>query len=124
MPDAQELVDLLKAELTFLQNGGYRGSPRNPWRPNFVFEDSPTCINFQNDLGLKPCTECALMAFVPRNHQHQKFPCRHIPLTPLGETVSSFYECGTPEELEDALRNWLLHNIHELQEKKTRSQVA
>ena len=125
MLDAQELVELLKAELAFLEKGGYRGSPRNPWRPNFVFEDSPTCINFQNDLRPKPCTECALMAFVPQNHQYAKYPCRHIPLTELGETVSSFYECGTQEELEAALHNWLLQNIRELQEeKKSRSQVA
>lgn len=125
MLDAQELVKLLKAELAFLEEGGYRGSARNPWRPNFVFEDSPTCINSRDEGRPKPCTQCALIAFVPKNHQQTKYPCRHIPLTALGETVSSFYECGTQEELEAALRNWLLQNIQELEEgKKSRSQVA
>ena len=124
MLDTQQLVELLKAELDFLENGGYQGSPRNSWRPNFVFEDSPTCINFQNQKGPKPCMECALIAFVPENHRQSKFPCRHIPLTSLGETVSSFYEYGTQEELEGALRSWLRQNIDTLEAQKGRSQVA
>ena len=113
---ANELMQLLKAELTYLENGGYRGSPGNPWRPNFVFEDSPTCINFHSQVQPKPCSECALMAFVPEDRRRTKFPCRHIPLTELGETVSSFYECGTQEELEAALGRWLRRHIEVLEE--------
>jgi hypothetical protein len=125
MLDAKRLMELLKAELDFLEQGGYRGSPRNPWRPNFVFEDSPTCVNFQNQSRPRPCTECALLAFVPKNHKQTKYPCRHIPLTTLGETVSSFYEYGTQDELEAALANWLRQNIQGLEERnKSRSQVA
>jgi hypothetical protein len=125
MLDTRQLVGLLRAELDFLEKGGYRASPRNPWRPNFVFEDSPTCINFRCDSQPKPCSECALMALVPENRRQLKFPCRHIPLTALGETVSSFYECGTQEELEAALGKWLRQNIQALEEEtKSRSQVA
>jgi hypothetical protein len=125
MLDWREVANLLKAELAFLENGGYRESPRNPWRPNFVFEDSPTCINFKKQGTSRPCSECALIDFVPKAHRQGKFPCRHIPLTPLGETVSSFYEYGTQEELESALRNWLQENIRTLEEEnKSRSQVA
>jgi hypothetical protein len=125
MLDAKRLVELLKAELNFLEQGGYRGSPRNPWRPNFVFEDSPTCINFQNEARQRPCTECALLSFVPKSHRQAKYPCRHIPLTTLGETVSSFYECGTQDELEAALVSWLRQNIQELEERnKGRGQFA
>ena len=125
MSEAKQLLGLLKAELNFLENGGYRGSPRNPWRPYFVFEDSPTCINFENKAKPRPCTQCVLLDFVPVNHHAAKFPCRHIPLTTLGETVSSFYECGTQEELEGALRNWLRQNIQLLElGNKSRSQVA
>lgn len=125
MLDAKQLLDLLKAELDYLENGGYRGNQRNPWRPNFVFEDSPTCINFQSQTKPKPCTECALVGLVPEERREAKYPCRHIPLTSLGETVSSFYECGTPEELERALRSWLREKIQSLEEgNKSRSQVA
>ncbi len=125
MAEGRKLLELLKAELAFLEEGGYRGGPRNPWRPNFVFEDSPTCINFQSQKQADPCSQCALMAFVPEERQEAKFPCRHIPLTELGETVSSFYEYGTQEELEAALRNWLKEKIQLLEnETKSRSQVA
>ena len=48
MQNRQQLAAILKAELAFLERGGYRRGPRYPWRPNFVFEDSPTCINFQD----------------------------------------------------------------------------
>ena len=47
-----------------------------------------------------------------------QFPCRHIPLTPRGETVNSFYEWGTEDELENALREWLLETIKELESGK------
>ncbi len=125
MHDTPDLVELLRAELAFLEKGGYRGNPRNPWRPNFVFEDSPTCINFQSHAQPKPCAECALMALVPMERRHIKFPCRHIPLTLQGETVCSFYESGTQDELEEALGKWLRQIILDLEaETKSRSQVA
>jgi len=123
--DSRELLQVLKAELAFLELGGYRGGPRYPWRPNFVFEDSPTCIKFKNENVATRCSECLLMAFVPTEKQSAKFPCRHIPLTQLGETVSAFYEWGTEQELETALRTWLTQTIHDLeQEMQSRGQSA
>jgi hypothetical protein len=115
MPDTRELLQVLKAELAFLENGGYHAGARYPWRPNFVFQDSPTCINFKNQTRPKPCSECLLMSFVPENHQSTRYPCRHIPLTTLGETVSAFYEWGTEQELEAALRSWLVAAIQDLE---------
>ena len=44
----QDLLDLLKFELKFLENGGYRRSPHTPWRRQLAFEDSPTCPNFRD----------------------------------------------------------------------------
>jgi len=53
------------------------------------------------------------------------FPCRHIPLTSRGETVNSFYAWGTEEELETALREWLLRVIALVeQEERASSQSA
>jgi hypothetical protein len=40
------------------------------------------------------------MAFVPEENREKRFPCRYIDLTGNGETVNSFYEYGTEEELE------------------------
>jgi len=115
MQDKRNVLQILKAELAFLERGGYRRVPRYPWRPNFVFEDSPTCINFADRSRQQPCTECPLIEFVAENRRATQFPCRHIPLTQGGETVNSFYEWGTEEELENAVREWLLETIKELE---------
>ena len=125
MPDTRNPLQVLKAELAFLVQGGYRSGPRYPWRPNFVFEDSPTCINFKNQTRPVPCSDCLLMSFVPKHHRSKRFPCRHIPLTKLGETVGAFYEWGTEQELETALRAWLIQTIDELeQERQSKGQSA
>ncbi len=123
MSDTRDLLQVLKAELAFLELGGYRDGPRYPWRPNFVFEDSPTCINFNSRTSPVTCSECLLISLVPEDHRAGKFPCRHIPLTQLGETVSAFYEWGTEQELEAALRNWLTKTILDLErDAQTKSQ--
>ncbi len=113
--NAHQPATILRAELAFLEQGGYRRGPRYPWRPNFVFEDSPTCINYKDKDEKQPCTECPLIAFVPESRRKTHFPCRHIHLTDKGETVNSFYEWGTEEELEKALRDWLTRTIKELE---------
>jgi hypothetical protein len=125
MEERQRLAAILRAELAFLEQGGYRGRPRHPWRPNFVFEDSPTCINFQGKEERQPCERCPLIGFVPEERREMHFPCRHIPLTERGETVNSFYEWGTEEELETALKDWLNRSIRELETgEKSLSQKA
>jgi hypothetical protein len=125
MQDKNRLVAILKSELAFLDQGGYRRGPRYPWRPNFVFEDSPTCINYADKQERQPCNECPLIDFVPHARRETRFPCRHIHLTDRGETVNSFYEWGTEEELEGALRGWLVRTIQELEgEEEARAQTA
>jgi hypothetical protein len=89
MQDDRDILELLKAQLTFLERGGYRKGPRHPWRPNFVFEDSPTCINFQDEGRSRPCSECVLIQFVPEDRKKTYYPCRHISLTSQGETLES-----------------------------------
>ncbi len=79
--DEHELLDLLKFELKFLEDGGYGRSPHTPWRPQLAFEDSPTCPNFRDPARPHPCTECLLMRFVPGEFRDQVSPCRLIPLT-------------------------------------------
>jgi hypothetical protein len=124
MVDRNQLLAILRAELSFLQKGGYRRGPRYPWRPNFVFEDSPTCINFQDKNERLPCTECPLINFVPQERRETRFPCRHIHLTESGESVNSFYEWGTEEELESALEGWLQRTIHQMESGESRQQIA
>ena len=117
MADRRKLIRVLKSELTFLEQGGYRARARYPWRPAFVFEDSPTCINYfdHEHAERRPCEECPLMEFVPADRRTRPFPCRHIDLTESGETVNSFYQCGTEQELEAALGEWFRKRIRELE---------
>jgi hypothetical protein len=37
--DEHDLLDLLKFELKFLEDGGYGRSPHTSWRRELVFED-------------------------------------------------------------------------------------
>jgi hypothetical protein len=114
-PDQNELLDLLKFELRFLEDGGYGRSPHTPWRRQLAFQDSLTCPNFGDPARPHPCSECRLMKFVPREMRDQASPCRLIPLTDQGETIDYFYRCGTQLELEEALSAWLRKQIGELE---------
>jgi hypothetical protein len=115
MQDYRKMLDVLRAELSFVEGGGYSQGARFPWRPNFVFEDSPTCLNFRAKEEPRPCSECLLMQFVPEDRKRLAYPCRQIPLTPEGESVANFYEWGTEKELEAALKGWLRRKIAELE---------
>jgi hypothetical protein len=114
--DERDLLEVLKFELEFLEKGGYGRSPRAPWRPQFIFEDSPTCMNYDCKENPAPCSDCVLMHWVPPERRAEKIPCRHIPLNEAGQTVDSFYRYGTQEELEHALAGWLRATIKELEE--------
>ena len=80
-----------------------------------MFEDSPTCLNFDDAARPTPCGDCFLMQFVPQEKQQERVPCRFIPLTDTGETVDDFYRCGTQIEMEAALKNWLKKEIQNLE---------
>src|SRR5258708_7082312 len=117
----RNLVEALKAELEFLENGGYRPDARAPWRPKLMFQDSPTCLNFDSAQPRKACSQCVLMQLVPEDLRSKKIPCRYIPLDEQGQTVDSFYSFGTQEELETAVAQWLKNVITHWSE---RSQTA
>ena len=113
--DDRDILEVLKSELNFLKKGGYGHSPREPWRAQLAFEDSPTCMNYDSKENPSPCAECALMQFVPLEKRDEKIPCRHIPLTQEGETLHELYRGGTQRDLEDALAEWLRGTIARLE---------
>lgn len=117
--DDRNLLDVLKFELEFLEQGGYGRLPRESWRARFVFEDSPTCMNF-NSKDHEPCSECLLMQFVPEDARKEQTPCIHIPLSPAGETLESLYGTGTQQEIEETLAAWLRMTIHQLEVEKVK----
>jgi hypothetical protein len=115
MAETDDILEVLRFELKFLEDGGYGRSPRTPWRPTYVFEDSPTCLNFGDASRPNPCNECSLMQFVPKERQEEGIPCRFIPLTDKGETVDHLYRCGTQIEMEEALKGWLRKEINRIE---------
>lgn len=119
--DKRDLLDVLKAELAFLEKGGYRITARVPWRPQFLFQDSPTCLNFDPAELQKPCSECVLVQLLPEKLRDKKIACRYIPLNEYGETIDSFYRSGTQEELEVSFSRWLKTTIARLEEEKAES---
>ncbi len=121
--DKRELVDVLKAELEFLEKGGYRHTARANWRPQFIFQDSPTCLNFDPGQAQKPCSDCVISQLVPKNFQDENIACRYIPLSESGETIDSFYRTGTQEELETAVSHWLKTSIARSEREKLASLI-
>jgi hypothetical protein len=116
--DERDLLEVLKFELNFLEKGGYGRSPREPWRPRFIFEDSPTCLNYDCKENPAPCSDCVLMHWVPPESREAKIPCRQIPLGPSGETLDSLYRYGDQREIEEAVGNWLRATIQRLEEQR------
>ena len=122
--DDRDLLAVLQAELEFLEKGGYRHSPSARWRPRFIFEDSPTCMNHGRRESPLPCRECMLMKVVPADCRHEKIPCRHIPLNAQGFTIDAYYRSGTHEEVETALAAWLRKIIEQLTPDRTQERVV
>ena len=104
---SNELLEALKAELQFIEQGGYRNTSQHSWRPAFIFQDSPICLNHDATKAMCPCSECSLWSFVPEEFRDAKVPCRYIPLNGQGDTVDSLYRTGSFEELEAAVKAWL-----------------
>ena len=113
--DEHQMSELLKFELKFIEDGGYGRSPRAPWRPPYILEDSPSCPNLGDPARTHACSECQLIKFVPRELRGESSPCRFIPLSEKGETIDYFYRCGTQIELEEALTDWLRGQIAQIE---------
>lgn len=110
-----DLLQVLRFELKFIEAGGYGRSPHAPWRAPYIFEDSPTCLNFNNASRPHPCSECLLTALLPNALPDSATPCRFIPLDDEGRTVDSLYRHGTQEEIEEVLQNWLRREISRIE---------
>jgi len=125
MKNTSAILSTLKRELEFLNQGGYEVADefRQPlfcmeapaaWRKPLIFEESPSCPK-KKYCACDPDGNCALMSLVPVEHLHETVPCRYIPLNQDGETVDSLYRTGTNEEINSALRQWLVKTIAEFE---------
>ncbi|HXY14578.1 MAG TPA: hypothetical protein VEI26_08765 [Terriglobales bacterium] len=116
--DKRDVLEVLKFELNFLEQGGYGRSVRTPWKPASVFLDSPSCINFNDSSAPHPCGECLLTDFVPLKYRDEKVPCHHIPLNTQGETVYTMERQREQIELEEALKHWLRETIQRIERER------
>ena len=115
--DRKQMTERLKLEILVLEGGGYRPSARAPYPQPQYFRDSVGCLNFALQQKEEPCLQCALMAFVPPEHQEEENPCMHIPLNAGGDTIASLEASGQRDKVEGLLREWLHATLARLEEK-------
>jgi hypothetical protein len=120
--DKREILNVLKSELSFIEEGGYGRTIRTPWNPMSIFTHSPSCINLNDPARRRPCTECRLTDLVPVKALREEIPCHHIPLNAHGETVYTMERQYTQPELEEAVRTWLRNTIERLERDQSLAQ--
>jgi hypothetical protein len=122
--DERDLLGVLKFELQFLEDGAHRRSPRAPWRLQYIFEDSPTCMNYDSTENPGPCSDCVLMQLVPPESRCEKIPCRHIPFNVSGETLDSLHRYSDRNEIEETVTGWLRTTIQRLEGERAAARQA
>lgn len=121
--DNRDLLDVLKFELSFLEDGGYGRSVRTPWKAPQIFRDSLSCLNFGDPKQTHPCEECVLISLVPPERRKEALPCHYIPLNERGDTVNSGERWANQQELESFVREWLRATVDRLiQERQKRGE--
>ncbi|MGA8152514.1 MAG: hypothetical protein WB952_16295 [Terriglobales bacterium] len=113
--DKRDILEVLKFELNFLEQGGYGRSVRTPWKPTSIFLDSPSCLNFNDPARPNPCSECLFTDLVPAQCQEEEIPCHHIPLNSQGETVYTMERQKEQNELEETVKSWLRSTIQRIE---------
>ncbi len=121
--DDRDILEVLKFELQFLEQGGYGRLPREAWRSRLIFVDSPTCANF-NTTERVPCNECALWPLIPEDARGERVPCDCLPLTPQGDTLESLYRTATQREIEETLGAWLRATIRKIEAERAKEAVT
>jgi len=122
--DERDLLEVLKFELQFLEHGGYGRSQRMSWRPQYIFEDSLTCMTYDSKENPGPCSDCVLMQLVPPECRSEKIPCRHIPFNTSGETLDSLHRYSNQQETEETVGGWLRATIQRLEEERAVARQA
>jgi hypothetical protein len=118
--DNRDILELLKEELAFVEQGGYGRSVRTPWLPKSAFQDSLTCINYAG-ARRHPCNECRLIDFVGSEHLSEEVPCHFIALNEAGETIEDLEAEGNQAKLEATLKQWMRFKITQMQDQRTAS---
>jgi len=116
--DSRNVLEVLKAELNFIEKGGYGKPAGEPWVSTSMFQDSLSCLNFGEQRRSHPCSECALIDFVPAADRGEVVPCHYIPLTETGATISSVERTADQQHLEEGLKKWLRGTIARIERER------
>ncbi len=122
--DDRDILELLKEELAFIEQGGYGRSVRTPWLPKSAFQDSLTCINYGYPYRVHPCNECHLLEFVEEDHRAEQVPCHFIPLNDAGETIEDLEAQENQAKLERTLMQWMRTKIKDIEDARATAGVA
>jgi hypothetical protein len=117
--DDRDILEILKDELLFIEQGGYGRSVRTPWLPKSIFQDSLTCLNYGYPYRAHPCAECRLLDFVGPEDHAQTIPCHFIPLDNAGNTIEELELEGNELKLETAVRKWLQGKIGQIEAERS-----
>jgi hypothetical protein len=113
--DERDMLELLRTELDFIEQGGYGRAVKTPWKATSPFRESLTCVNYALPEKAHPCFECHLIEFVPSDKRREELPCHAIPLNAEGDTVESLEQGQNQSKLEAALKEWMRVQIRELE---------
>jgi hypothetical protein len=120
-PDERDILEVLKEELDFIENGGYGRSVRTPWHSKSTFQDSLSCINYGYPYRAHPCNECHLLDFVTPDHRNESVPCHFIPLNAEGETIQDLELQDNQAKLEHEVTRWLRERIKQIEEERAKT---
>lgn len=121
--DKRDTLEVLKAELDFIEKGGYGRSVKTPRQPTSIFQDSTSCLNFADLERTHSCGGCLLIDFVPTENRADDVPCHHIPLNAAGETIDELEWKENQPEMQEGVKGWLRNTINQL-EKETAAQIT
>ena len=113
--DDRDILEVLKQELSFIEEGGYGRSVRAPWLPKSIFQDSLSCLNYGYPYRAHPCSECHLLEFVGPEDRSQPVPCHFIPLNENGNTIEEFEMAGNESKMQSVVKSWLQGKISQLE---------
>jgi len=119
--DDRDILELLKQELAFIEQGGYGRSVRAPWLPKSIFQDSLSCLNYGYPYRAHPCAECHLLDFVDPEDRSQPVPCHFIPLNDAGNTIEELEMEGNEPRMEIAVKGWLKGKISWLEAERSQN---
>ncbi len=113
----QDLIYLLKLEVSIIEGGNYGRPVLMPWRNITLLRDCVTCLNVAGGVEAHhACNDCFLLEHVPEIHRQENMPCHFIPLNDKGDTIAALDSGGHRKEAEKALLNWIRATIKKLEE--------